>query len=120
MTMLHILLAVAALLLFVKCSRKFGFRKTLGFAALIVTMIFPFTISAGLALPFFRSLWHSSSTGARIVAVLTAIIGGYVAVKKRGAGNVLGWTFSFLVGACFVILAGFVFVLLLAVAHGAH
>lgn len=120
MTMLPILLAVAALLLFVKCSRKFGVRKTLGFAALIVIMIFPLTVSAGLALPFFRSLWHSLSTGVRIVAVLTAVIGGYVAVKEKGAGNVLGWTFSLLVAACFVILAGFVFVLMFAAAHGAH
>jgi hypothetical protein len=120
MTMLRILLAVAALLLFVKCSRKFGFRKTLGFVALIVTLIFPFTLSAGLALPFFRSLWHSLSTGTRIVAVLTAVIGGYVAVKEKGAGKVLGWTFSLLVAACFVILAGFVLVLMLAPAHGAR
>jgi hypothetical protein len=120
MTMLRILLAVAALLVFVKCSRTFGFRKTVGFAALIVTMIFPFTISAGLALPFFSSLWHSLSTGARILAVLTAVIGGCIAVKKKGAGNVLGWTFSLLMAACFVILAGFVFVLMLAAAHGAR
>jgi hypothetical protein len=118
--MLRILVAVAALLLFVKCSRKFGMQKTLGFASLVAIMIFPFTLTAGLALPFLRSLWHSLPMGTRIVAVLAVVIGGYGMVKKHGGGNVLGWAFSLLAAACFIILAGFVFVLMLAAAHRAH
>jgi hypothetical protein len=94
--MLRLIVAVAALLVLVKCSRKFGPRKTLGFASLIVIMIFPFTLASGMALPFLRSLWHSLSTGTRFVAVLAVVIGGYGMVKKHGAGNVMGWAFSLL------------------------
>jgi len=118
--MLRILVVVAALVVFIACARKFGPRKTLGFASLIVIMIFPFTLTAGLALPFLHSMWNSFSTGTRIMAVLAVVVGGYGMVKKHGGSNVLGWTFSLLAGACFVILAGLVFVLMIVAAGEAR
>jgi hypothetical protein len=72
--MLRILLAVVALVVFVKCARRFGLRNATLYLCLLIVGAYPFSLSAGILLPFLRKIWAAWPLNTRIGVILAAVV----------------------------------------------
>lgn len=100
------LLAVAALVLFVKCAGRFGFRKTLQWAALLIISLFPLSLAGGFIARPLQFLWNAAGAGERFAVVGAAVAGAVVTVKRFGVGTALAYLLQIAMFVAFLVLVG--------------
>jgi hypothetical protein len=117
--MLGILVLVAALIVFVVCARKFGFRSALIWSALLVLSVFPLTLAAGFVSRPAHFLWALLSLKARIVTVVVVVVVAFGTVKEKGLGETLRWAFALAIMGSVIVFGFFLPILMALASQGA-
>jgi hypothetical protein len=112
-------LLIIAFFVFLKCSRKFGFRNSLIWAALLVVSLYPFTLAAGFLSRPAHFLWGLLSLKARIAAVSMLAVVVFAAVKEKGLGETLALAFGLALLGCVFVFAFFLPILIALASQGA-
>jgi hypothetical protein len=113
---MKILILIAAVFLFVKCAGKFGFRKTLQWAAVLIISVFPLSLAGALVARPLEFLW---STGERMAVAGAALAVFVAAIKRFGWGGALSYGFQIAGFVSAVVLIGFsILLIVLVIGHG--
>jgi len=114
--MTHPVVGIAALVIFVMCWRKFGFRKATFWACGILLALPGFAFT-GMFIPSILRFFGVSPVAvetARIILIAAATI----TAKYKGWGKVLSGMFQVAMVLCSFFILGFLAVCFLALANG--
>jgi hypothetical protein len=116
--MTHPVVGIAALVLFVMCWRKFGFRKATFWACGILLALPGFAFT-GMFIPSILRFFGVSPVAVE-TAGATLIVAATITAKYKGWGKVLSGMFQVALVLCAYSILGILAVLIFALANGAH
>lgn len=110
---------IVAAVVFVKCSKQYGIKSAVQWAALLVLSLFPFSLAGSLMARPVKFLWMTAKPEFRFGIVAAGLIGFTAAVKSIGLAETLRYAFAYAGFIAAVFLIGFGFLLILMViGHG--
>ncbi|MGC2662042.1 MAG: hypothetical protein WA324_29115 [Bryobacteraceae bacterium] len=101
-----VLLIVAAIVL-VKCSKRYGIKDTVQWAALLVLSLFPLSLAGGLLARPVKFLWTTASAQTRIVMIGVPLVAFIATIKQKGIGTALAYALQIAVFVAFLCMCGF-------------
>jgi hypothetical protein len=116
--MTHPVVGIAALVIFVMCWRKFGFRKATFWGCGIVST-FPAFAFTGMFIPSILRFFGVSPAAVETAGVIL-IAAATITAKYKGWGKVLLGMFQVALVLCAFTILGIMAVLLFALANGAR
>lgn len=109
---------ISALVIFVMCWRKFGFRKATFWACGILLVLPAFAVT-GMFVPSILRFFGVSPVAVKTAGVVLIVV-ATITAKYKGWGKVLSGMFQAAMVLCAYTILGILAVLIFALANGAH